>query len=767
MPLIFDDAAALMRAPRARFRYVREPFYVHSDFPWQSGVAIWAQNVDFIADYEAQCIYPQPVAVYHDQGAGYGYSGGGGAALGWVNIGDIPFSFRNNDPHGFQEFHLKQTPEDADFPLFAAETSVDTQGVTFLWSRYDQKLDDSGVPDIQKFTTFRIGVGAGVDQVLYSVRYLGQGDVSVAKSYDGGITWNPTEAVRQKAEYGAAWGVGDPEPGASSSEEGSDAPTEMNYLEFRLIAGRLMLWTGSGGPYVFDEARVGQGGAPIATINYLAIRAYKFVAFSASAHPTKWKPQCIYDSPEIPIGFYSENVDDPYIDPAGPVPFGWDAYVDYPNSFLFGPICQYRLVLQGPVNGTYKGQQFSDYAAAVRCVNLFWLSREDFNPAAPLNTAPEEIVVTHAFDINSLQITSGGYCRYNNNRARFLPTGQFGTWGEWVRAYGQVAMDVLMNRTTPTGAWGPAQLVFSGYANTQGTVQAEVDGSYATLFLADRSRQLRQPRFALPWMDGWNVFYAMAYLAQLGGVSISEMKFAPWVPNIPFGPGSDLGSPDGSPAYYLPVGDAGSVVSRPQSGANLWDVMTKIAYSIGYMLFFDAEGALQFRKFIMPLGTKRSFFESDRASAIFQPGGGYEGCWSMSVTKDMDEVRSTSIVIGINAFGPRYDPIVYKWTDFDAIDNPNAFNHLGYDAPAVWMDSQFADPYFAYIASGAMFYFLRTPGYAVEFETWLQPDIFPLDMIQLQSPKLGTYGVRFMVTSVRHRVNKSGGSSVITARYIP
>lgn len=773
MSLVVDFAEVFMTAPHSRYRYVEKPFYTHTDFPWNSGVLVWRRNDQWVSDHDGQLIHPAPLAVYHDQGSGYGYDvGDPGPSVGWVDVGTVPPAFRKNKPHGFGEIHVKQTPGDADNGFFAVEAEVACQGVTFLWSRTDQEADDSIFPNARKFTTFRVGVGWGDNLVMYSVRYIGQGEVKIAKSVDSGVSWVELETLRQQGEYEASWGVPDESglPGTGGGTVGSggtaprDAPHEMNYLEFRLLAGRLQIWTGSNGPYVYDELRFDDLGAAIVTINYLSIRAYKFLSLACSAHPTKWRPEVVYDSPEIPTGFYSESIGQPYVDPAGLVPDGWYAnvYESFPGS-LFGPVVSYRLVVGGPVAGYYHGDPYADFVACVRAVSLFWRSKVVFNPATPVPAYPESVTVEHEFDVSTLQVHSSGQLVFNNNRQRPLGPWGFGTFGEWLRETGQVCIDTWMTRTTPGGGVPAPVRTFAGFGNVMGEVSAENTGSYFTMHLADRKRQLQNPRFALPWLDGWNVFYAIAYLAQLGGIDLADMAFSPYVPSVPFGPGSDLGSPEG-PAYYLPVGDAGSVLTR-FSGIDLWEVMSKIAYTIGYMLFFDAEGRLQFRKFTMPLGVKRRFYEADRYSTA-QPGGGLEGCWEASVVKDMAEVRNTSITIGMEAF-TKYRTIVYKWTDGNSIYDPRAFNGLGYENPAVWMDSQFANEAFAWLASFEMFRFLRSPGYRVSLTTWLQPDIFPLDMVSVVSPRLGTTGLRFMVTGVRHHVDKQLGHSKISARYIP
>jgi hypothetical protein len=111
--------------------------------------------------------------------------------------------------------------------------------------------------------------------------------------------------------------------------------------------------------------------------------------------------------------------------------------------------------------------------------------------------------------------------------------------------------------------------------------------------------------------------------------------------------------------------------------------------------------------------------------------------------------------------------VVYRFADDDVVENPRAFNHLGYREPFVWIDSQFADDAFAYYGAKGMMEFLRYPGLGVKIQTWCQPDIFPLDVITLESPRAGTSGVRMLVTSVNHRQTKAGGRSTISARFVP
>ena len=61
-------------------------------------------------------------------------------------------------------------------------------------------------------------------------------------------------------------------------------------------------------------------------------------------------------------------------------------------------------------------------------------------------------------------------------------------------------------------------------------------------------------------MDGWNIYYVMYYLAQLGGVPPAQQQI--WVdgfvPEEPYD-----ACPNGADAFYLPVGVAGSSLTDP------------------------------------------------------------------------------------------------------------------------------------------------------------------------------------------------------------
>jgi hypothetical protein len=188
--------------------------------------------------------------------------------------------------------------------------------------------------------------------------------------------------------------------------------------------------------------------------------------------------------------------------------------------------------------------------------------------------------------------------------------------------------------------------------------------------------------------------------------------------------------------------------------------MVRLAYAIGYLLFFDANGMLQFRKFRIPGGVRRTFYESDT--------GAPNGCWNLMVSRDMEDVRNSVTVVGVDAFGPLWNPIVAHRQDDASIHYPFAPNYIGWEQPLVWSDSQFANLSFASAAADALFAFLRHPGEVVQFTTWLQPDLYPLDVIAIEAPRFGTMWKRYLVVGIEHRVHSGAlGETTIVARYIP
>lgn len=559
----------------------------------------------------------------------------------------------------------------------------------------------------------------------------------------------------------------------SYNQGGAEAPLS---VRFWVVSGRLQVTIGSVSE-VFEEDRVfvdttTADVVPIDVIWRLYVGGERFSGLSFWAEMVRFRRSFSWDSPEQVVGFglpEASSLEWELRTAPGTAPWRFSTDPADTSKWTFsvtdvesGTRLAYKAQFEKPVvsgdGGTYKGQAWVKRPLLVRAVVTKAPGVSSRVPAAHQTPLPAEVKVRHEFNPQTLEIRSSAVATYTANRPGRLPSGETGFFGDWTVATGQLATEVWLARTTSGGY--ATQRVFSGYGNTDTEISGAAGGVSASILCRDRSIQLSTPRFDLPWMDGWNAFFAVCFLARLGGVHSSDIGFFDLVPLDPTGPESDLGDGLGGPAYYLPMGAQASFLTR-SSNANLWEVMQKIAISIGYMLFFDVGGVLQFKKFTVPAGVKRTFYESDREA------GGPEGAWSVRLLKSMSEVRSEVIVIGINAFSPRWDPVRTMVSEDTIVDDPTVFNHLGYRHPAVWVDSIFAETGFANRSAANLMSWYRLPGLSIEFETWLQPDIFPLDVIVFDSVRMGVTSARLMVTTVAHQVNKSFASSTIVGRLVP
>jgi hypothetical protein len=114
----------------------------------------------------------------------------------------------------------------------------------------------------------------------------------------------------------------------------------------------------------------------------------------------------------------------------------------------------------------------------------------------------------------------------------------------------------------------------------------------------------------------------------------------------------------------------------------------------------------------------------------------------------MREVRNQATVIGINALGPLWNPLVAYSSDDASIFNSTVANYKGWTSPMVWADSMFANLGFANQAADSMLNFLRIPDRTMTLSTWYQGSlnmhgngiyagVYPGDFILINYPRSG------------------------------
>lgn len=763
MPQIRSYALITGTQVPSAFPRATSPAYVHTDFPWESSPVNWGANAGVISLPVSQLIMPAQLRVPHNQRderlnvdptvKAYPY-------VEWQALepNSATARYAYNYPYLNSEIGHENWDEDEN-QIVEFGTNINAQGFTYLYRRAERadvvlvggeegSVDELESAESDRSHELRWEIGTGDDARGYSITFSGNGQALLqywdrdTGEYDPVKTGNAGDDVSAMV-----WG-------AYSTDN------EYTAIEVLLAGGKMYVYLGSqDNPVVFDEGRVGEDGKTIQRVRRVEVRSVDHKTFYWSVFPTKFYASTGYDSVQFQIGFKSINNPNYKIIPAG----GWEDLGDVSATLeetetdsMKGPNVTYRLVFKLPITGRYKGVPYGDFAPGVHAVAFHWPRGPVYSlysPQTPLG--PESIVVSQEFDPETLQIRSGASLNFSNTR---------GQWGEWQQESGHVAVTVDITRTAISGASTmgvpPWVKVFTGIGHTSSSIDMSDGGGTFTMHCSDRVVQLEPPRWALPWMDGWNSIYAIAYLAQLGGITLEHMAFARYVPDDPY---DDWGDPSviggfARGAYFLPVGYMSTNLTR-FSGAGLWEIMSKIAYSIGYQLYFDAYGYLHFHKFQLPyfdnnaaFPIKRTFFESDVESSTY--GGGAEGCWSITSSKNMATVRNKSIVVGVNSFSPIWEPIVMVSNDDRSVLDPSSSNFVGWVQPVVMADNQFADPYFAWQAAKGLLRFLRMPERKVMFETWFQPDIYPLDCIYLRSQRIGTIGIKYMVTSVTHHIDQ-------------
>ena len=578
------------------------------------------------------------------------------------------------------------------------------------------------------------GISLKLGDDWYRVRSFAAGVYHLEHLPAGKTLWSILERIAPKSAP------------TSDLETGARGPADQPLVvEFRLIAGYLSVRLGDGQNPVVVKVE-----SSATKFSQARFAAKKVLSAQIYGRPVYWPTTATFTSSPQDVAFSVTEEPEPVLTTFGPE----GTITVPPSSSMLGPKVSYQANWLAATLGTYKGRNYAKEPTALHAVALKYQGRESHTPKPYTNVMPKATIVEHQFNPETLQIVSSATCEFPAYKHDLLPDGSQGFWGEWSIETGQRAIEIWVNRTLYSGEVGLPELRFTGYFGTRRTArQSGADGAWR-IQCRGREIQALSPKYNIPVLRGWNVFFAARHLANLAGFVDDDLAFLASVPPDMFSESLDE---DGNPALML--GTRG-ISSERLSGQSPWAILGRLAQQIGYMLFVDVEGRLHFRKFRIPPGIKRIFYESDREA------GGLEGCWSVEVDEDLSPVRSGLTLIGVERTSRAF--IVNRRTDHAVIDDPTAFNHLGYPSDAVWIDPLFSDFDFASDAATKSMQVLRLPTLTVQLTTWLQPDVFPLDTILVSSQKLGIGFTPLLVTGVRDTIPAGGlASTTITAAYVP
>jgi hypothetical protein len=573
-------------------------------------------------------------------------------------------------------------------------------------------------------------------------------------------------------------------PNTGDDPNAGDPPVHTIYVK---VMGGLMQVTIDSDvtPYVWTLDLADSVGEPDWVIDWWQMIAFDILMVEWSVHATKWRASAAIASNEINLGFVpssgqlstmllrahylptyrqSDGSAAPYTNyvHVGFRPDGTGA--DLETWSVNGVLYQYLLTINNIETGTWKGFAYADFTAAVHAVTIDFAASTYSKVQAPtvLGTLgappnPQSIEITKTFDLDRLTITSTCAMTFRNFT---------GLWTNWnnngiVDMHGHMAAQVNLG----IGAYGTTRSEFLGIWNTRFTNDWKGGGNDdVTIFGDDISLMLRVPAFNLPWMDGWNVYYALAFLAAMGGITLNQLAFATYVPANPYDP-----SPGLVQQYYLPTGPAGTALTRFTGGQLIWDIMLKIAQSIGFMLFFGVDGYLYFFKFGL-VGIPSIVKTFNYVAGAYGGGAGLDEIFMGTYESGLYETRNSVTVIGVSALGPLWNPIVAWDTDTDSVYNDYVWNYKGYFDPTVWVDNIFADQAFAGVAAESLLNFLRLPDKSLKFSTWYPGDIgvYPNMFINIVNPRSSASNFTFFVVGTHVTVGKGKIPQMdITARIVP
>lgn len=534
-------------------------------------------------------------------------------------------------------------------------------------------------------------------------------------------------------------------------------------VEVRIIAGKMRVTIGSEDtPLLWPVPMTDPDtGAPDDQIDRFWVSGNQMRACRAEIHPTKFAPVASLVSGDINFGFdptpgqiaattfrvhFAPNSGTPpeRLNSAkiGWIPTGTDAFaaIDSVN----GTILRYRLTIDNgthvPSSGSFAGC-YVHRTAAISAVSLDTPGIEYslINPWQILGNIgspppPAATVVNHRFDLETLSIQSSAHLTFDNFK------------GNWTNFMGSGVLDNVGHFAVGINLghhlFGTRR-EFTGIANT--TFENDWKGQgrdSVTVHCSDMWAALNEPVWNVAWMDGWNVYYAMAYLAALGGIPLSQCTFAPYVPTNPYAPSPGLPP---SQQMYLGVGTAGQALSRFGGGQSIRNIMLQISKAHGFMLFFNIYGQLHFYKFQIPKGVAK-IFRHVPGNAL-TGGFGLDEIITGKYTSSLESVRNSTTMIGVNAFGPIWDPVVAHAVDLDSMFNDSVPNYKGWNSPLVWTDNMFSYLPFAQATADAMLAFLRIPEKQVHFTTWYPTTpVYPGDIISVFYPRSGASLLPFFVT---------------------
>lgn len=711
------------------------------------------------ADPASLCCYPTPLFIPHDQLHPAEYPTGNPMIQ--YDLLELTDAYAANSVApkiGNQE--LKIVGGLATSYVYA-HAPVWCQGGTFIWRRDDGTSLFNGADAF----ACRWEVADGGTTYLFSFAFGTGRYPQLAYSLDAGATWKIIDPHSR------------PEGQTANFLQNNHAET-FQAIEILFVNFTMQVFIGGRStPFVFP-IRWSSNSAPV--ISGIAWRATGFGDLNLSFHPLKWSLSGYVDSSLKNMGgglsfapMYRLYGLQAAATRPNSVPWAvpWPAGSGITAIRTTGPLDinqGYRLVIENPLSGTFYGNNYSDLTAiATRCAII---TRGAWNPVNALYNTPEELFaygkglkeirVGAHFDPESLTVTSDCSLSLDNFYGGSGQNGDRSALGK------NLAVNVRLGMASPAIALVQQFLGVIHryrYVREEGLVELSADDCMYRVKKAYTHDPLD--------VDGWNHYSAIAAYLEIAGIHVTQMtsSLRAKVPTI--SGGTLLSDPGGvidpfaytafDPApFFLPVGSGMSPWTPRNRSMTLYDCLMHVRSATGFVMYFNAAGYFDYHQWVPPtlLGVPaatKTFTEGETGP----DGANLTGFWGCEHNISTDNVRNVVVLVGVDAFSRgTWAPIVVRQEDAFSIGDPTAANYVGWKQPFVWTDSKFASlSYATEVAQRALAY-MRVPEIEVSFETYLQPTIFPMQVVYVQEAKSGYSAVPFYVTNTQKTMTVRGGS---------
>ena len=626
------------------------------------------------------------------------------------------------------------------------------------------------------------------------------------RSDDGGATWKTING-RLKTSGNPLAVVG------NSNPENTNNHITLEVLAFN---GKMMVsLNGQGTPFVValvapGDTRLADTGGPSdgsanntvdPSIAYPKLHAvtFKFTNFTQAQwhlHPTKFSQTGNVTSNPFGIGFVPDDSTPPYAHVSGLQGFQTVQDMQTCHETLGGEVlfqvdlngssADYTLTITNPeaANSPYNGEHYSDTTEAITKVQFrvdgIWLPITGVYVDVPLEVV-REVSEQISFDPNAMTISHSVRIVLDNFNGVDYLTNLFG-----FRGYGNIAVSVRMGWEhegySPIDGL-PGYQHFVGYCDTYNYFSTADGQSFIACECIDQMQWFTEQLLAAPPdMDGGNHYYWMAWLAMKAGISLSQMWFAqPGNNYVPDDPSTytdiDGQADNGAQPYFLPFGDGLHPWTPRDRTLPIIQMMQMIRQVTGFLLFFDAYGYLRYEPLIpQPADMPKRIYKLQADDAFGYGGGAVNEMGPLSFRYSTRDTKNVTIVIGIDSYGTDWSPIVAKRQDDASITtqpgDPVAFNFKGFPAQVIWMDSRFANLDFANRAADNIHAIVRMPEISSQNNLWLQPDVFPMDLIYVVDPKSNSavlddngniiYAIPFYVLNGTYVISGMGGNLTVS-----